>query len=253
MRVHRHLSPSRIHHSSRLALIVPSILGWRSRGRAWVNLLVFGLTALAATWIVHQTEYVIEYGRRFSTVMATTPHRLYMAPTGLVLTVTVTLLLMLCACTLNQARGELRQRLLRLSPRLVRHVPRQPRAIPLRTIAWTALALALAQATLYVVQENLEYLAAQGTLPWLAVLLAPQHITVIPLHLVGGFCGSLVLWTLSRFMGHSRGALHVAEVLLGIGKRPAGTPPQRVPRREFLAGRRMSAGIFCLRSPPLAV
>ena len=71
-------------------------MDWRSYSRAWVNFLVFGVAVLAGTWVVHQTEYTIEYGRRFSTVMATSPHHLYMMPAGLTLSVALGGLLVFC-------------------------------------------------------------------------------------------------------------------------------------------------------------
>ena len=64
---------------------VPPLAGWRGFPRACANVLVFALAVLAGEWLVHQTEYLIEYGSRFGTVMNTTPHRLYMASLGLFL------------------------------------------------------------------------------------------------------------------------------------------------------------------------
>src|SRR5947209_2532705 len=91
-------------HHRRIATVVPSITDWRSYRRAWVNLLVFGIAILAGTWIVHQTEYSIEYGRRVSTVMATSPHRLYMAPAGVALSVALGAFIILCASVLVLSR-----------------------------------------------------------------------------------------------------------------------------------------------------
>src|SRR5579864_3716138 len=72
-----------------LTRLVPPMTEWHSYPRALANLLIFGLVALAGTWLVHQTEYRIEYGSRFGTVMATTPHRVYMAPFGVFLAIGV--------------------------------------------------------------------------------------------------------------------------------------------------------------------
>src|SRR5579872_1886631 len=67
--------------------VVPSLAGWRTPTRGLVNLFAFGFAVLAGTWTVHQVEYAIVYGHRFGTVMATTPHRFYMGPLGLLLAV----------------------------------------------------------------------------------------------------------------------------------------------------------------------
>ncbi|HEX6506583.1 MAG TPA: hypothetical protein VF221_03035, partial [Chloroflexota bacterium] len=169
--------------------------GWRTYCRAWSNLLLFGLTLLAGTWIVHQTEYVLEYGRHVSSVMATGPHHLYMTQLGLALGMTVAVLLLLLATTLQATRAHLHRLLLRLPPRLLRHAGTPTSPLSSHSVLRTALVLAVGQMGLYLVQENLESLAALGTLPGLAVLLAPQHLTVLPLHLLAGLVGSILLWT----------------------------------------------------------
>ncbi len=238
-------------HHRRIATVVPSIAGWRSSRHVWVNLLVFGIAVLAGTWIVHQTEYTIEYGRRFSTVMATSPHRLYMAPAGVVLSVAFGALVVLCGSVLGLSRLRLGSMLQQLPPRLSRHVPPGRPLVPVHSIGLTALVLVLAQFSVYLLQENLEYLASVGTLPGFAVLLAPQHATVIPLHLLAALCSSLLLWTVSTWLSRSRRAVGTAQILLDLALRGTAAPPRRCPTHAYLPSLRFAAGIFCLRSPPL--
>lgn len=236
----------------RIATVVPSIMDWRSYSGAWVNLLVFGIAVLVGTWIVHQTEYTIEYGRRFSTVMATSPHHLYMAPAGIVLSVALGALIALCAAVLGLSRLKLGHMLQQLPPRLSRHIPAGRPPVPVHSVGLTALVLVLAQFSVYLLQENLEYLATVGTLPGFAVLLAPQHATVIPLHLLAALCSSLLLWTISSWLSRSRRAVDIARILLDIALRGTAAPPARFPAYAYLPSLRFAAGIFCLRSPPLS-
>jgi hypothetical protein len=227
------------------------MVGWRSHSRAWVNLLIFGVAVLAGTWIVHQTEYAIEYGRRFSTIMATSPHRLYMAPAGVVLIVALGAFLVLCGSVLGLSRMRLGRLLPQLPPRLSRHVHLCASTVSLRAVGRTALVLAFSQSAVYLLQENLEYLATAGTLPGFAILLAPQHATVIPLHLVAAVCSSVLLWTVSAWLGRSRRVLDMAQVLLHLATRGDSVPPRRFPPHFYLPNVRFTSGIFCLRSPPL--
>lgn len=236
---------------ARIAAVVPSIVGWRSLRRVLLNLLVFGIAILAGTWIVHQTEYTIEYGRRFSTVMATSPHRLYMAPAGFVLSVALGGFLVLGGTVLALSRLRLGRMIQQLPPRLSRYVHPSRSMVPLHSLLLTALVLVLAQFSVYLLQENLEYLASVGTLPGFAVLLAPQHATVIPLHLAVAGCSSLLLWSVSTWLGRSRRAVGTAQVLLDLARRGASALPRRFPTHAYLPSLRVAAGIFCLRSPPL--
>lgn len=236
---------------ARLADVVPAPAGRRTIRHAWLNLLVFGLTILAGTWIVHQTEYTIEYGRRFSTIMATTPHRFYMAPSGFALSMTLGALLVLCAVVLARSHRRVGRLLRFLPPRLSRRLCRDTSTASIQSIGRTALILALAQISAYLLQENLEYLTTLGTLPGLAVVLAPPHATAIPLHLLVAACSSLLLWTASTWLSRSRHALGMARVLVHLASRPSSVPPRCVPPRAYLPSLRFAAGIFCLRSPPL--
>ena len=243
-------APRSFHHG-RIAAVVPSIVGWRSSRHVFVNLLVFATAVLAGTWIVHQIEYTIEYGRRFSTVMATSPHRWYMAPAGVALSVALGAFLVLCVSILGLSRLRLGRLLQQLPPRLSRRVHPGGSTVPVQSLLLTALVLALVQFSVYLLQENLEYLASVGTLPGFAVLLAPQHATVIPLHLAAAVCSSLLLWTVSTWLGRSRRAVGTAQVLLDIVRRGTAAPPRRFPTHAYLPSLRVAAGIFCLRSPPL--
>jgi hypothetical protein len=228
------------------------MVGWRSYRHVWVNLLIFGVLVLAGTWVVHQTEYAIEYGRRFSTVMGTSPHRLYMAPAGVALGVTLGAFLVLWCAVLGLYRIRLGRLLLHLPPRLSRHIHLGASNVSLRAVGRTALVLALAQCMVYLLQENLEYVAGIGTLPGFAVLLAPQHATVIPLHLLAALCSSALLWTVSAWLGRARHAVGMAQVLLGIATRGTSLPSRRFPPQFYVPDLRFTAGIFCLRSPPLS-
>ena len=94
---------------SRIHRIVPAVAAWRSFRGAFANVLVFGLAVLAGECLVHQLEYLLEYGRRFDTIMAATPHRFYMAQEGAVLAAAVALLLTLAILALRML-GARRQR-----------------------------------------------------------------------------------------------------------------------------------------------
>lgn len=244
-------APSRQQRSR--GTVIPPIAGWRSKGRACSNLAAFGLVMLLGTWIVHQTEYRIEYSRRFAPVMASSPHHLYMAPAGAALLLAGGLFILLCGAALCLSR----LRLGRIAPVLPARLSR--RLLPVATaaswtlVARTALILSGAQAAVYLLQENLESLAASGTLPGIAVLLAPQHATVIPLHLAAAVCSSLLLWTVAAWLGHARRTLRLARVLLLLTVRGGAVPPRRVSPRCYLPNLRFVAGVFCLRSPPLGV
>jgi hypothetical protein len=230
---------------------VPSLAGWRTSARALINLFAVGFAVLAGTWVVHQLEYGIEYGRRFGTEMATTPHRFDMGPLGLMLAIGA----LLAGIVTLSALGAGHVRVLRLRRRL----PERYRSyldtplpvVPLRSIGVTAALLIALQTGLYVLQENLETLAVLNTLPGLGVLFAPQHLTVLPLHaLVGSFL-SLVLWTISAWFHRSRRTGRLAQVLAALfaGPSPRATRP-RAPS-VYLPGLRLRNGSLGLRAPPM--
>lgn len=234
-----------------LRALVPPILGWRDFQRAFFNLLVSGLAVVVATWIVHQTEYLIEYGNRFGTVMATGPHRFYMEPAGIVLVGVAGALISLLALALHRSDGRI-EALARLLPRrLARHIHTPPPSLPVRVVCRTALALALAQIVIYLIQENVEWLVAWGYLPGLSVLFAPQHVTVIPLHLLAALCSSALLWVVASRLGQTRRALQVARVLAALTERWRADAAPPAPLHLHLPNLQIG-GVLCPRAPPLA-
>ncbi len=238
-------------YSSRQPLM-PLLISRRSYLSTVLNLVIFGLAAVAAMWIVHQTEYAIEYGGRFGAVMASTPHRVYMAPLGVVLALLAVTLAILTSASLLRARVT-RLRLLPGIPLRSRHHATAPMFdLPVGALFRTAALLALMQMILYSVQENLESLAAGWGFPGLGVLFAPQHATVVPLHLLLALCAAILLWTVSILLHRTRQTLQIVRALAGIGASENGVPSRlvccrHIPVARLLAGRRS------LRSPPLAV
>lgn len=235
----------------RIKAIVPSITGWDTYAGAFVSLLVFGLVAVAGEWLVHQVEYSIEYGNRFNAVMASTPHRLYMALAGAMLAAVSLGLITLAFGLLYVYRTKRRELLLRLPPRLARHAPDVPLRIPLDQLALTALGLAVCQILLYLIQENVESAAVGRGWPGLWTLLAPQHATVIPLHLFAATCGALVLCLVTGLIRQSRRAAYTVEILVRMSEARKRPPLRLAPPRHHVPNLRLMAGVFCPRSPPL--
>jgi hypothetical protein len=227
------------------------VAGWNRAGAAWLNLLVFGLAVLGATWLVHQTEYLLEYGTRASTVLAAGPHRLYMGPLGLALAGSFIGLIVLLLVVLQIAESRRIALEGRLSPRLARLVaaPRPPLSLP--HLYLTAGVLTGSQTALYLLQENLESLAARGFLPGLAVLLAPPHLTVLPLHLLAGLLGSFLLWSISGLVQQGRRTVARARALARLANRQAEDGSPAMPVVAHLPARPPSAGPLGLRAPPL--
>ena len=232
--------------------LVPSFVGWQTYRRALTNLLVFALVALGGEWLVHQLEYLIEYGQRYGTVMESTPHRFYMALLGTALAAVAIGLLLLATLTMILAGIQHRRLLLRLPDRVVRHLPSYSLPLPVRSMAQTGLALAVCQAGLYLLQENLETVAVARGWPGLAVVLAPQHATVLPLHVLVAACGSLLLWLVAARIGRSHRAVQVAQILVTLLTPRQSAPPRLVAARNRVPNLRLVAGILCLRSPPLS-
>ena len=50
--------------------LVPTLAGWGTYPRAFASVLLLGLAALGGEWVVHQLEYLIEYGGQYGSVMA---------------------------------------------------------------------------------------------------------------------------------------------------------------------------------------
>jgi hypothetical protein len=230
---------------------VPSLAGWRTPARGLINLIAFGFAVLAGTWIVHQLEYGIEFGRRFGTEMATSPHRFYMGPFGIILVIGVLLTGVVTLSVLAAGRVRvvrLRRRIpARFRPYLETALP----IVPLRSIGLTAALLIGLQSTLYLLQENLETLAVLNTLPGLGVLFAPQHLTVIPLHVLVGTFTSLVLWTLSAWLCRSRQTGRLVQVLAALFAGPAPCATRLTAPRSYLPGLRLRTAALGLRAPPL--
>lgn len=243
--------PPRQFQRTAIRTIVPAVAGWSTYLQALVNLLLFGLAALVGEWVVHQCEYLIEYGDRFGAVMATTPHRFYMAPLGIFLALMVLSLLSLATLLLYAARLERRRLLLGMPARLACRVPRFPLSLPLRRVALTALTLTICQVVLYSAQENVESAAASQGWPGLAVLFAPQHLTVLPLHLAAASYIALALWMAAVFVRRSRRAVHAARLIADLIRAKSAAPPRPAPLRSRLLSLQHLAGLPSLRSPPL--
>jgi hypothetical protein len=238
--------------AARIQSVVPSPAGWSTFPRALLGLLLFGFTILAGEWLVHQTEYLIEYGPRFNQVMAATPHHLYMGPLGLLFLGAEAAFLSLGLIALC-LYGLGHQKLLRRLPPRVRQrrtVPSQH--LPWQTVLRTAAVMAAGQTAIYLIQENVEAAAMGRGWPALAVLVAPQHVTVLPLHLFMALCGSLVLWVLSALVQKARRTVQIAQTLVALLERPVSLSPPIRPTAGRLPNLRLCAGALCLRSPPLA-
>lgn len=235
----------------RATSIIP-LLGGRDDFSGIVgSLLVFGLVALFGAWVVHQLAYLIEYGSRFDAVMATAPHRYYMAQSGVLFAVVAISLLSLVCLSLRLDALQ-RRRLLHVLPaRLHGLIPAVRVRIPGSVIGQTALGLACWQVVVFLVQENLEAMAEGGGLPGFTVLVAPAHWTVVPLHLAIALCGSLVLWTLSALLGRSCKATAAVERLVRLFIPSGSAPPHLTALAQYGPNRRLVAGVRSLRSPPL--
>ncbi len=229
---------------------VPAPFGWNGFGPTTLNLLVVALVMFAGVWSVHQTEYLLEYGSRFSAVMATTPHRFYMAPAGLALLLTITAALAALLSALHYARAELLHHRNMLSPRLARRLTGPDFHLPVRALLRTAVVLAVAQIALYTLQENLEGLALTGRWLGLAVLLAP-HLTVVPLHLLVALGSAVLLHLASARLRQTRSAVRLARILAALIPNGAGSPP-RWTLSTYLPDSCPLSGAIGLRAPPLA-
>jgi hypothetical protein len=229
---------------------VPSVAGWRTAWRTWINLLLFGLVVLAGTWTVHQVEYAIVYGHRFGAVMAATPHRFYMGPLGAFLAIGTLFSGIAALSVLVVGRVRIERIRGRLPARYSRRLAAPFPSVPYRSFSCTAALLLALQSGLYLLQENLESFAVVSTWPGMAVLVGPQHWTVLPLHLVIASCGSLVLWIVSAWLQRTRETSRVAQVLAALF---AGPPPRNLrptAPRSYVPGRHLRAGARGLRAPP---
>lgn len=232
--------------------IVPSIAGWRTYSRALINLLLFGLTALVGEWLVHQIEYLIEYGSRFGSVMTAGPHH-YMAPLGIVLGVAGVGALGTTWMLLHRARRASRVLLAAVPRRLALRAPLLSGSAHIELLGRTAVALTALQALLYLVQENVESAAASQGLPGLWIFVAAPHITVLPLHLIVATCGALVLRSLSSLLQRSRQAVCVARILAAIATAMTRAMPRERRSWRHLPALRLETGAVGLRAPPRAI
>jgi hypothetical protein len=124
--------------------------------------------------------------------------------------------------------------------------------VPWRLLARSALILAAFQVALYLTQENVESAAVGNGWPGFWVVLAPQHATALPLHLLAAACSSLLLWTVAAWLGRSRRAVHITEILTDIVARRQAEPPVLRPARRHAPDLRPVIGPLGLRAPPLA-
>jgi hypothetical protein len=228
-------------------------VGWGTYRRAFLSVLIVGLAAFCGEWIVHQLEYLIEYGSRFGTVMAASPHRLYMTPLGVALLAVALAAFGLVALVLG-ANSVRSRRLLRVLPEGVqRFLPHGPLSVPAASVLATAGLLAAYQTLIYFVQENLESVLAGYGRPGLLVLLSPQHSTLLPLQSLVALCSSLILWTAFALLRRSGDVLDAVRSLVRLFLRAE----ERRVERPVVCGRipnlRLVAGILGLRSPPLAL
>ena len=107
------------------------------------------------------------------------------------------------------------------------------------------------QIGVYLLQENLETLATTGALPGLGVLLAAPHLTVLPLHLLLGLCGAVVLRTASAWLQRSRRAERLARVLLALYDGAPRRAPVPTALREYHPDRHPPGDSPGSRAPPV--
>jgi hypothetical protein len=239
-------------HAVRACL--PGVAGWSSRRRVLINLLLFDLTVLAGAWLVHQTEYAIEYGGRFNAVMAASPHRFYMVPGALVLAGAVLCALFCCMGSLFASTRAFRAALGSLPPAVSHRITALAAPVRLDSVLGVAAALFMAQAAFYTVQENLEYWLAGGALPGLSVLFGAQHLTVLPLHALMALASAILLTTLSGKVRAARAVARIAQTLAALlSRRVTATVLLHRPHAGLTHARRCAHGPVGLRAPPLSV
>lgn len=201
---------------------------------------------IGGEWLVHQVQYLIQYGARFGAVMDTTPHRYYMGPVGITLGVMGAALLALAAgLLLLEHRERIR---LRRALAACRHQPAPATAgrVPTGAILRTAALIACLQTILYTAQENLEAHLMGLAMPGPAVL---AHATLLPLHALTALCLSLILWAIACVLRDSHESVVRLRRLLRLhGPRSAvraGIIQEAPPRLPAIPTR-------CPRAPPSA-
>lgn len=217
-----------------------------------MGLLLFDLAVLIGVWIVHQTEYLIEYGSRFNRVMEDTPHRFYMEPAAGLLVLAAAIALGVCLLCLLSHNRQARQAADRLSPRVARRLAALLAPISIVSVSRTSCVLFLAQAGVYTVQENLESWSVSARLPAASVLFGVQHITVLPLHALVATILAIILTAGRARLRRAKHASRVAGALAALLSR-AEVPQERlVTARDFRPNLCPVAGSLGLRSPPLS-
>jgi hypothetical protein len=202
-------------------------------------------------YIVHQLQYLLEYGPRFGAEMASSPHRLYMAPLGGALALAAFLTLTLTALTLEWRAGRRRVLLRRLPARMHLLAGVERARVSLAQVSSLVLALLCCQVAIYLTQENMEAATRGLPLPGLAVLLLAGHWTVLPLHLLLAAGNALILAVLSSRLTQSRRALRAVEALISLMVRDGDAAPALRAPEAYLPCLRLRAGRLGLRSPPL--
>jgi hypothetical protein len=191
-------------------------------------LLAFDLAVLVGTWIVHQTEYAIEFGNRFKAVMTTSAHRFYMAPEAGILAIAAILAIAFWLISVTWHAHQARAATALLPPALSRSLDRLLVPTPVTRTLTTAGALFLAQCVVYSVQENLESRTMTGALPGIAVLLGGQHLTVLPLHALAALISAVIITTLWSRVRH---VTQVARLVVSLVRRFAPDVGEALPSR----------------------
>jgi hypothetical protein len=215
-----------------------------------VNLLLFDLAVLVGAWVVHQTEYLIEYGDRFNTVMASTPHRSYMTAAAVVMAMCMVLACgVLSVVSVSRVRRT-RAATARLSPRIARRLERLTAPLPVGMVSRIAVAVFVCQCGFYTVQENLEAWMAGAGFPGAAVLIGVQHITVLPLHALVALISAILLGTVASRSERARVLAHVTGALAALLARRSSALLASVCPRVVRGSGRIACGPTGLRAPP---
>lgn len=228
---------------------VPPLVPWRGFRRSCANLLVFAAIAIAATWVVHQSEYRLELAQRFSAGTNDSSIHSYMTPAGIILAMVLVGLLTIPFLTLRIDAERLRHLRTMLPARLSARLIVERETVSYGSLARTACGLLVAQVAMYLSQENLESALLGAGWPGLAVALAPHHATVIPLHVIAAVIGSMALWTAARWLGNSRRSLRLASLLVALFDRRR-VPSMPAPLQLFCVVQQVLVDGLGLRAPP---
>lgn len=227
--------------------------GRRTRSHGLAALLLFDLAVLIGVWIVHQTEYVIEYGNRFSAVMAGTPHHLYMQPAALVLAVAALTAISVCVATCVCQTRRAREMSRHLPPRIARSLHRFAEPLPMQRLGRTTATLFAAQSLVYAVQENLESWQVTGAFPGTSVLFGSPHLTVLPLSALVASILAVILTAGTARARLTRQTAHIARAFALLFAPAAGAQRPPAPNYDYVPSFQPTAGGRGLRAPPLSV